>query len=124
MKATIVVMCAATLIAGCASVPTAEDRARADFGPRPDNYEELIKAHLFTSLIGSSPRPQHKIAGAGAQVGTAGDAYGDWRGMPAPGRGSRAGAAAPAGSTTGARRWTTPAAGRSSCLAFIALTSS
>lgn len=46
-----VVMCAAALIAGCASVPTAEDLARADFGPRPDNYEELIKAHFFTSLI-------------------------------------------------------------------------
>lgn len=39
------------VIAGCATAPTPEQLAAADYGPRPDNYEDLIKAHYSKVLF-------------------------------------------------------------------------
>ena len=36
---------------GCASAPTAEDIKSADYGPHPDNYEQIIKDYFSTKLF-------------------------------------------------------------------------
>lgn len=36
---------------GCAKPPTAEEMASWDYGPYPDNYEEIIKQNMVKVLI-------------------------------------------------------------------------
>jgi hypothetical protein len=38
------------LLAGCASAPTAEQIAQADYGPYPDNYEQITRS-FFNSVL-------------------------------------------------------------------------
>lgn len=38
------------LLAGCASLPTAQEAASADYGPMPTNYEQIVKTYYGTTL--------------------------------------------------------------------------
>jgi len=44
-----VVMCAA--LAGCAKPPSPEEQAAADYGPYPENYEQIIKDAMVSKLF-------------------------------------------------------------------------
>jgi hypothetical protein len=41
---------AATLVAGCKSPPTKEEKSAVDYGPRPDNYEQILREYLKTRI--------------------------------------------------------------------------
>jgi len=42
---------AAAVIGGCKTPPTQAEMAAYDYGPRPDNYEKLIRDHLWPRLL-------------------------------------------------------------------------
>src|SRR5260221_11884838 len=42
---------AAGLTGGCKSPPTQAEMAAYEYGPRPDNYEKLIRDYLFNKLL-------------------------------------------------------------------------
>lgn len=39
------------LLAGCARAPSPEEMASWDYGPYPDNYEQIIKNAMITRLV-------------------------------------------------------------------------
>src|SRR5436309_15953320 len=41
----------AALIGGCKSPPTQSEMAAYDYGPRPENYEKLIRGYLWPKLL-------------------------------------------------------------------------
>jgi len=42
---------AAALTSGCKNPPTQSEMAAYEYGPRPDNYEKLIRDYLFNKLL-------------------------------------------------------------------------
>jgi hypothetical protein len=42
---------AAVLIAGCKVPPSQKEMAAVDYGPRPDNYEQIVRDYLKTRLV-------------------------------------------------------------------------
>src|SRR5258706_573748 len=42
---------AAVVTGGCKSPPTQSEMAAYEYGPRPDNYEKLIRDYLFNKLL-------------------------------------------------------------------------
>jgi hypothetical protein len=40
----------AAITAGCKSPPTQEEKSSVDYGPRPDNYEQVIREYLKTRI--------------------------------------------------------------------------
>lgn len=51
MKKIILLIFAGLILSGCAKAPTREEFYKADFGPKPDNYEQLVKDYYFTKLF-------------------------------------------------------------------------
>jgi len=47
-------LCAAAAVAvagGCKNPPTKEEMAKYDYGPRPDDYQKLVKDYLWPKLL-------------------------------------------------------------------------
>jgi len=40
----------ATTLAGCKSPPTKEEKSSVDYGPRPENYEQIVREYLKTRI--------------------------------------------------------------------------
>ena len=51
MKRMILGLAGLTALAGCATPPTQEQIATADYGSYPQDYERLVKAHYAATLI-------------------------------------------------------------------------
>jgi hypothetical protein len=50
-KARWAIVCVAVITGGCAVTPTPEEIAKADYGPFPENYKQIITDYYYKTLI-------------------------------------------------------------------------
>jgi hypothetical protein len=50
LPAVLALCAAASLISGCTTPPTKEQREAVNYGPRPDNYEQIVRDYLRNRL--------------------------------------------------------------------------
>jgi hypothetical protein len=77
MKKTFISLALAVLLAGCATKPTNQEMASADYGPYPGGYEQIIKSYMQSVLKDpDSARYRFKNSPTKAWDGTGGTKYG------------------------------------------------